>query len=270
MQHWQAVRKCASQPLWYNYVVQQAYLPGGSILEQTENNTGIAACTLVIPAYNEEERIQILLSDITGSGTTYLFICDGNDKTAEIIRDFGNANPDMRINCLEYPGRLGKGKAIREGLEKAATPFAGYMDADGSTSLNEMNSLLNGLMVADGVIGSRYVPGSMVTTRQGIFRRLESRTFNLLIRLLFGLPYYDTQCGAKIFKNEPLQTVLPGITSTGFEFDVELIWRMRQSGFVVTELPIIWQNRGDSRVKGQDAFSMLVNLVKLRFGRDRT
>jgi glycosyltransferase involved in cell wall biosynthesis len=230
----------------------------------------MAACTLVIPAYNEEERIQMLLSDITGSRATFLFVCDGSDKTAVIIRDFARANMDMQVSCLEFHDRLGKGKAIREGLKKAVTPYAGYMDADGSTSLKEMNSLLNGLPAADGVIGSRYVPGAMVTTPQGIFRRLESRTFNLIIRLLFGLPYNDTQCGAKVFKKGPLDVVLPEITSTGFEFDVELIWRMRASGFVVTELPIIWQNRGDSRVKGQDAFSMLLNLVKLRFGRGRT
>ena len=230
----------------------------------------MAACTLVIPAYNEEDRIQVLLSDITGSRATYHFICDGNDTTAEIIRNYGMANPDMKVHCMEYPGRLGKGKAIREGLKKAVTPCAGYMDADGSTSLEEMNSLLSGLGEADGAIGSRYVPGSTVTTPQGLFRRLESRTFNLFIRLLFGLPYHDTQCGAKVFKKGPLGVVLPEITSNGFEFDVELIWRMRQSGFVVKEIPIIWQNRGDSRVKGQDAFSMFMNLMALRFGRKRT
>jgi glycosyltransferase involved in cell wall biosynthesis len=250
--------------------MQQAYLSGGSILEQTDNNAGMTACTLVIPAYNEEARIQMLLSDITGSGATFLFICDGDDKTAEIIRDFATANQDMRVSCLEYPDRLGKGKAIREGLKNAVTPYTGYMDADGSTSLEEMSALLNGIGDADGVIGSRYVPGSMMTTPQGLFRRLESRTFNLIIRLLFGLPYNDTQCGAKVFKSGPLEVVLPCITSTGFEFDVELIWRMRQSGFMVKELPIIWQNRGGSRVKGQDAFSMFTNLVQLRFGGGRT
>ncbi len=230
----------------------------------------MAACTLVIPAYNEEERIHLLLSDIAGSGTTFIFVCDGNDKTAAIIHDFATANRNMRIRCLEYPVRLGKGKAIREGLKIAVTPYAGYMDADGSTVLGEMNALLHGLGEADGAIGSRYVPGSRVTTPQGIFRRLESRTFNLIIRLLFGLPYNDTQCGAKVFKSGPLELILPKITSNGFEFDVELIWRMRTSGFVVKELPIIWQNRGDSRVKGQDAFSMVMNLLKLRIGRERT
>ncbi len=230
----------------------------------------MAACTLVIPAYNEEERIHLLLSDITGSDATFIFICDGNDKTSEIIHNFTTANPDMRISCLEYPVRLGKGKAIREGLQKAGTPFAGYMDADGSTSIGEMNALLHGLGDVDGAIGSRYVPGSKVTTPQGIFRRLESRTFNLIIRLLFGLPYNDTQCGAKVFKSVPLKLILPKVTSTGFEFDVELIWRMRTTGFLLKELPIIWQNRGDSRVKGQDAFSMFMNLLTLRFGRGHT
>jgi len=249
--------------------VQHTDLSGGRKLEQAENIAGMAECTLVIPAYNEGERIQMLLSDIAGSAAFYLFICDGSDNTATIIQDFAKSNPDMRITCLEYQERLGKGKAIREGLKKAATPCAGYMDADGSTSLEEMNSLLGGLRDSDGVIGSRYIPGSIVTTSQSLFRRLESRAFNRIIRLLFNLPYHDTQCGAKVFRKRPLEVVIPDITSSGFEFDVELIWRMRRSGFLVKELPITWQNKGDSRVRGPDAFSMLVNLIRLRFGRQR-
>ena len=234
-------------------------------MKPTDNDTEMLECTFVVPAYNEEKRIQKLLSEIIGSEHTFLFICDGNDKTADIINDFSTTHPNMNVVCLEYEIRLGKGKAIKEGLRKAGTPYAGYLDADGSTSFDEMSFLLKEIGQSDGVIGSRYMIGSKMTPPQGLIRRLESRTFNLIVRLLFDLPYADTQCGAKIFKKSSVENVLPKINSNGFEFDVEIIWRMKQSGFILKEIPIIWQNMGDSRVKGLDAFSMLSNILKLRF-----
>ncbi|MCK7507992.1 MAG: hypothetical protein MZV70_30665 [Desulfobacterales bacterium] len=75
----------------------------------------------------------------------------------------------------------------------------GCFDADGSTSMSEMMRLFSHLPGSDGAIGSRWVPAQPLRVRQGILRRMESRAFNLLIRLLFGLNYHDTQCGAKVF-----------------------------------------------------------------------
>jgi hypothetical protein len=102
--------------------------------------------------------------------------------------------------------------------------------------------------------------------RQGILRQLESRAFNLLIRALFGLSYHDTQCGAKVFKKSALDAVLPLMISRGFEFDVELLWRLRSAGYRVTEVPIEWQNNGDSRVRKRDMIQMLSGLFMVRFG----
>ncbi|MCJ7741848.1 MAG: glycosyltransferase family 2 protein, partial [Methanoregula sp.] len=103
-----------------------------------------------------------------------------------------------------------------------------------------------------------------------ILRQLESRAFNLLIRALFGLSYHDTQCGAKVFKKSAIDTVLPLMISRGFEFDVELLWRLRGAGFRVNEVPIEWQNKGDSRVRKRDMIRMLSGLFKLRFGFGRS
>lgn len=140
------------------------------------------------------------------------------------------------------------------------------MDADGSTSLSEMERLFDRLETADGAIGSRWLPGSILTVRQGFRRRAESRLFNLLVRLLFGLDYHDTQCGAKAFRREALDAVLPSIRSTGFEFDVELLWRLARSGCRVEEVAITWENRDESKVATSDASEMLLGMLRLRFG----
>ncbi len=99
---------------------------------------------------------------------------------------------------------------------------------------------------------------------QGWIRRLQSRAFNRMIRLLLGLPFRDTQCGAKVFRKDAIDTVLPEIVSSGFEFDAELLWRMNMHAFVIKELPIVWTNRGNSRVHGRDVVRMLVGLIALR------
>ena len=103
--------------------------------------------------------------------------------------------------------------------------------------------------------------------KQGILRQAESRCFNLLIRILFGLSFHDTQCGAKVFTRAAIDAVLPSMTSRGFEFDVELLWRLKKAGFRVVEVPIVWQNKGDSRVKKRDMARMFLGLVAVRFGK---
>lgn len=235
------------------------------MLTDTEGGVDRADCSLVIPAYNEERRIRSLLEDISGFPGDLIFVCDGTDATPAVIGAFADDHPSLRIRCLTFPARLGKGGGVVAGMKAATMPFVGYMDADGSTSLSEMERLFDRLATADGAIGSRWVPGSVLTVRQGFRRRVESRLFNLLVRLLFGLDYRDTQCGAKAFRREALDTVLSSIRSTGFEFDVELLWRLRQSGYRLEEVPITWENRDESKVGASDAKEMLLGMVRLRF-----
>jgi glycosyltransferase involved in cell wall biosynthesis len=224
------------------------------------------ACSLVIPAYNEEKRIQLLFDEIPAFDGELIIVCDGTDRTADCVRRIAGSRPDLLIRCLEFDHRLGKGGGVMEGLKAARAPLVGYFDADGSTSIDEMQRLFSRLPVSDGAIGSRWVEGSTLRVRQGILRRIESRGFNLLIRLLFGLTYHDTQCGAKVFKKSAVDAVLPQMTSRGFEFDVELLWRLQRAGYTITEVPIVWQNKGDSRVQKRDMIRMLKGLFTIRFG----
>jgi dolichol-phosphate mannosyltransferase len=222
--------------------------------------------SLVIPAYNEENRIQLLFNEITGFNGEFIVVCDGTDRTADCVSRIAGSRKDLSIRCLVFDHRLGKGGGVIEGLKAARAPFVGYFDADGSTSVSEMQRLFSRLSTSDGAIGSRWVPGSTLRVRQGFMRRMESRAFNLLIRLLFGLRYNDTQCGAKVFSKAAIDAVLPQMTSRGFEFDVELLWRLKRAGYTVTEVPIIWQNKGDSRVQKRDMIRMLKGLFAIRFG----
>jgi dolichol-phosphate mannosyltransferase len=222
--------------------------------------------SLVIPAYNEENRITPLFEAISSFDGELIVVCDGTDSTAGVVDRIAARREDLIIRCLRFETRLGKGGGVLAGLAAAQAPFVGYFDADGSTTIDEMKSLFEKLGDRDGLIGSRWVPGSTLQVRQSIFRRVESRAFNLLIRTLFGLQFNDTQCGAKVFKKAAVDKVLPAMRSRGFEFDVELLWRMKAAGFRVAETPIVWQNKGDSRVRKSDMIRMLAGLVALRLG----
>ena len=225
--------------------------------------------SLVIPAYNEENRITLFFDSIHRFDGELIVVCDGTDRTADIVEEIASRRTDLAIRCLRFDHRLGKGGGVIVGLREARAPLVGYVDADGSTSMEEMLRLFASLPAADGAIGSRWVAGSTLTVKQGFLRQMESRGFNLLIRILFGLTYHDTQCGAKVFTKRAVDEVLPRMVSTGFEFDVELLWRMKTAGFHVEEVPIEWQNKGDSRVQKRDMIRMLTGLFRIRFGKGR-
>jgi dolichol-phosphate mannosyltransferase len=222
--------------------------------------------SLVIPAYNEEQRIIPLFDAIHGFDGELIVVCDGVDGTADIVDRIASGRLDLTIRCLRFDHRLGKGGGVIAGLLAARSPLVGYFDADGSTTIDEMKRLFLTLDSVDGAIGSRWISGSTLKVRQSILRQLESRAFNLLIRVLFGLTFHDTQCGAKVFKKSAIDAVLPMMISRGFEFDVELLWRLQGSGFVVAEVPIEWQNKGDSHVQKRDMLRMLSGLFMVRFG----
>jgi glycosyltransferase involved in cell wall biosynthesis len=226
--------------------------------------------SLVIPAYNEEHRIVPLFESITDFEGEIIVICDGKDGTALTVDQIAESRKDLRIHCLRFDHRLGKGGGVIAGLKSARSPLVGYLDADGSTSIHEMKRLFLTLSTTDGAIGSRWIPGATLKVRQSIMRQLESRAFNLIIRILFGIRYHDTQCGAKAFKKSAIDAVLPMMVSRGFEFDVELLWRLRNAGYAVVEVPIEWQNKGDSRVKKRDMIGMFFGLFVVRSGFKRS
>lgn len=224
-------------------------------------------CTLIIPAYNEAERIGRVLEDCRDFKGRIIVVCDGTDETAAEVRRWADRHTGPpRITCLEYRHRLGKGGGVLAGMSETDTPCVGFMDADGSVTAREMARLFDELAGCDAAIGSRWVEGACVPEPQPLTRRVESRLFNLGVRLLFGLRFSDTQCGAKVFWTACLDEVLPALRSRGFEFDVELLWRLAREGYRVREVPITWRDTGGSKVGLGDTVRMAVSCVRVRFG----
>jgi len=224
--------------------------------------------SLIIPAYNEEERISAVLAGFTRlfkqkeTEFELIVVCEGTDKTADIAAGF----KDDGVKTLKSRVRLGKGGAIIKGFKEATGDAVGFADCDLSVSPEDVWRLFTSLDESDCVIGSRRVQGSEITVSQPFMRRFSSRAFNLYVRLLFGLPIRDTQCGAKVFRRAIIEAVLPKLTSRGFEFDVELLWRIKQAGYSIREAPVEWKHEQGSKFSLIHGPGMLLSLLRLRLG----
>ncbi|RMF90434.1 MAG: glycosyltransferase family 2 protein [Methanobacteriota archaeon] len=221
--------------------------------------------SLVIPAYNEARRIGDVLCAYHPVAEEVIVVANGcTDSTAQIVRDFAEAHGGVRL--LLFPERLGKGGAVLEGFKAASNQLVGFVDSDLSVPPEELRRLFHVLEEGGfgAVIGSRRMEESRIEVRQPFARQVMSRVFNLLIRALFGLRFRDTQCGAKVFRKEAVEAVLDSMGSGGYEFDVELLWRLEKAGFTIKEVGIEWRHSGESKFSLAYGPAMVLRLLLLR------
>ena len=205
--------------------------------------------SLIIPAYNEEKRIKQTLvkyfNVLLKNNFNFEIIVemDGcTDRTPEIVRNFAKKHKQIKI--LEFKKKLGKGGGILKGFEKANGEIIGFVDADGSVHPDDIVKLIKVLekTKADGVIASRRMKESVVIN-QPFLRKVLSKCFNILVRILFFFPYKDTQCGAKFFRKNVIKEILPLMNTHGFAFDVELLYLIKKKGFKVVEVGVTWEDK---------------------------
>lgn len=227
--------------------------------------------SLIIPAYNEENRIAAVLDEFLPflkrrfKSFELVVVCNGcTDSTPEIVRKYRKRG----VRLISFRDALGKGWAIKEGFEVADGKIVGFFDSDSSVSSAQLGVLISEIVEgrADGVISSRYCKGARITARQPPWRFIAGRLFNLLVRLLFGLGFADTQCGAKLFKKRAVDSVKRELKTKGYAFDVELIWRMKQKGFKIVEVPIVWAHCREGKFSLMSAPKMLYDIALLKFG----
>lgn len=235
---------------------------------------GIPSCsrTIIIPAYNEERRIGPTLSSYLSHfsrDTEIMVVLNGcRDRTAEIACSFLDGNPHLRV--IDEPGTVGKGGAITLGFRRSSGDIIAYVDADGATSAAELERLMSEVGDFDGVLGSRWIDTELVHKQQNFYRRLASRSFNLVVRVLFRLPYKDTQCGAKVFRREAVETVTDELGTTNMAFDVDLLYLMRKHGLVLREVPTVWADQPGSKVEmRKSAPKMLLAVIRMRVRHSR-
>lgn len=214
--------------------------------------------SIIIPAYNEENRLPSTLENYAGTfGEDMELIVVVNhcsDGTEEIARAASVAHPQIRV--VVEPSRIGKGGAVELGMRQAKGELVGFVDADGATPPSAFSQLVENIGDAGCIIGSRWIDGATVNPRQSWMRRLASRLLNkLVVHGLFGLDVRDSQCGAKVFRSDVLDNVLPESTESGWAFDIDLLCRVKRLGYGIREFPVEWHH-----VPGNPINFMLMSL----------
>ena len=225
--------------------------------------------SIIIPAYNEADRIKSVLMRYAAEipGQEIIVVFDGQDNTPYIVEEVAKGCPDIRL--LTFRRRLGKGGAIIEGFKAARGGRIGFVDADDSVSPKDLKAMFETLREVDGVIASRRLVTSKIMVKQPFKRRLAGRGFNMLVRTLFGLPFKDTQCGAKVFTRSAISDIIDELETRGFEIDVEILWRLKNKGHRVVEYPITWSHSEGSKFKLSNSYAMFSSLIKIRFHKFR-
>lgn len=221
---------------------------------------------LVIPAHNEEHRIDRTLEAYRAHpwGREVRFVValdDCTDRTADIVA--AHRRKDPRVEMSTYP-KLGKGGVIMEAFRRCRAELVGFVDADCATPPSETSLLAATAERADGAIASRRHASSVLPAPRTATRRVMSAGFAFATKRLFGLPYTDTQCGAKVFHRSAVERALPLLSSRDLLFDVDLLLTLRELDCEVVEVPTVWIDRDGSRMEPvSDAKRMAASALRL-------
>jgi len=218
---------------------------------------------IVVPVYNEEKILEKSISTLYNfleKNFKYdwnIIIADNasKDNTLEVANSLSKKYKKVKILHLNQKGR---GRALRIAWTKSDADIVSYMDVDLSTDLSffpiMIDSLIQGYDVAT---GSRLMEGAEI--KRSFKRELLSRGYNVLVRLILGVKYKDSQCGFKAVKREIVNDVVPEVRDNNWFFDSELLFRAHMKGYKVKEIPVKWIEDEDSRVR---IFSTVTNYIK--------
>lgn len=210
--------------------------------------------SVIIPAYNEEKRIVKTLEEVQ------TFLKDFDHEI--IVVDDGSSDATASHAFISYPLNMGKGYAIKKGVEQAQGDLILFIDADNATPIEELAKFLK--IDADIVIGSRYLPESRIERKQSALRIFIGRMGNLAISLLIIKNIKDTQCGFKLFKKSIAKELFSELQTYRFGFDIEILARAQKKRLKIIEMPVTWLHHNNSRVRPiRDAAKTLSDLIKI-------
>lgn len=224
--------------------------------------------SVIIPAFNEEERIASTLNKIYDYLNEHnynyeiLLIDDGStDSTVELV-----ANNFPNVQIVKQPQNMGKGAAVRRGMLEAKGTLRLFTDADLSTPIYELKKFLpeieNGYDIA---IGNRALQNELIKEHQPFYREMMGKTFNKIVQLLVVRGISDTQCGFKLFTEKAAKEIFAKAEINGFSFDVEAVYLASKMGFKIKEIPVEWYNDDRSKVHPIfDSLKMLIEIMRIR------
>lgn len=202
---------------------------------------------VIIPTYNEIESLPVIVAAVRQSApTVHILVADDNspDGTGKLADDLAMA--DSNVQVLHRSAKNGLGAAYLAGFGWAKAngyDVAVEMDADGSHRAVDLPRLLNALVDADAVLGSRWVKGGEVVNWP-LTRKILSRGGNLYTRLMLRIPLRDATGGFRAYRMAALDVMdVQSVQSQGYCFQVDLAWRAVQNRLRVVEVPITFVER---------------------------
>ena len=228
--------------------------------------------SIVIPAFDESERlgdsVRKILTFIRDEklNAELIIVDDGSrDNTAEIARTACAEFSDLETNVIRYEQNRGKGYAVKTGLLAAKGDVALFSDADLSTPISELYKLVKPIQNGeyDVTFGSRALDRSLIGTHQPWRREQGGKVFNFIVRMLTGLPFWDTQCGFKAFNLQKFRPLLQLMKIDRFGFDVEFLYVANYKGLRLKEIPVRWDHCEGTKISVFRDSQRMFNEVRL-------
>lgn len=229
--------------------------------------------SVIIPAYNEENRIKETLGEVYSYLTRQnyswevIVVSDGSkDRTVEVVSEFISNKPE--ISLIANTKNHGKGYVVRQGMLQAEGDYRLFTDADNSTSIDQIEKFWPYLIEENYeiAIGSIEVPGAVIHEQAQWYRRILGKYSKYIIRTVAGLwDIRDTQRGFKCFTKKSAIEIFSKTKIDRFGFDIEVLALAKKMGYKIKEVPVIWNNPSGSKVGLKSYFEVLKDLFKIRY-----
>jgi dolichyl-phosphate beta-glucosyltransferase len=227
--------------------------------------------SVIFPAFNEAQRIVPTLRATSAwlqaqnFGYEILVVNDGStDQTAEVVGELVKELPNLRL--INSTPNAGKGHVVRVGMLKAEGNLRLFMDADNSTSIEELPKLL--LAINEGAaiaIGSRRANRMHGALKSPWYRRGWSRVANSIVRQGLVHDIYDTQCGFKLFTADAAHACFSRAKINGWAFDLEVLAIAQALTYKITEVPVAWVHDERTKINPlQDAIKTTKEFVRIK------
>jgi dolichyl-phosphate beta-glucosyltransferase len=235
----------------------------------------LPSLSIVIPAYNEEQRLPPTLAavraylDARAYPQSEIIVVDDGSRDGTVALVETVARQDSRVHLLRNPGNQGKGYSVRHGMLEARFEWVLFSDADLSAPIEELDKLLQAALDrrAQVAIGSRALDRSLIGVHQSRLRELIGIVLNRVMRVVTGLRFSDTQCGFKLFARDAARLIFTRQQLDGFSFDVEDLFIARVLGIPATEVAVRWNNVEGTKVGIMVGPQFFLDLALIRYYR---
>lgn len=225
--------------------------------------------SIVIPVYNEKDRIQrglekiLKFLDRRQFSWELIVIDDGSDDFTPAIAE--GILEDTKQAMVIRSRHLGKGGAIRKGVLKSRGKWVLYLDIDLATPIEELTRFMQNRKEYDVIIGSRKMQGAKVEVHQPKLREFGGRIFTELTNLLVTRGISDITCGFKMFRTPIAKKLFSQAQLNGWSFDAEILYLAQSTGQRIKEIPVRWRDDPQTRVNlVRDTLESFMGLLRIR------